>query len=129
MKLVFYDIAIISLVVAMGIAGILAAYSSTNIKEWYLLGFGTIVSFMLFVIPLRLDKSAGLRLFALSDPDRRAILEYLSEGNRTYDELEKAFPNVARLSENLEFLKKARLISEKEEDRGNSIVRRFQYEL
>jgi predicted transcriptional regulator len=85
------------------------------------------VSIILFIIALKIDKSSTVKMFTLLDEDKRRLLVLLDQ-ERDIEELKSLYtisPNVTTLRENLRYLKKMGLIKERTVFSQNQKVTKF----
>jgi hypothetical protein len=104
-------------------------FPDLNLQNWFNLTIGSIVSIILFIIALRIDKASTLKMFALLDNDKRKILELL-EVEKSFKDLENAlqkdgFSDSIKLDNNIRSLKKAGLIKQRDEIEGNKKIKKL----
>ena len=114
MEIIWYNVIIISLIVLIGIFSIMIGLTDPY-DEVFLAVIAIIVTTVLFVMSIKLDKLSTIRMLVLLDDNKRKILTALDQ-ERTFQEL-NTLSDIGnyrtRLQENIDQMKEIGLINER----------------
>ena len=93
-------------------------------RDLCFVGIGIVSSLILFIFAVRFDKRSTEKLFIILDDDMRSILRLL-ELEKTFDQLEREYNGASSLVDDLNTLKKMKLVKENERFRGTLLEKSY----